>query len=144
MSPARLAAVGPTGAAPAPAPVPEVFTLVPPDARLDARWRALEDLLRGGRPPWERDTPTLLGPPSGEQLVFRRRPDGRVAVDRFPDEADVCEPLVARLDPRVVRLERGRLYVEAANGAAVYVPVGPSPRPGCRRYGRLYLRPAGG
>jgi hypothetical protein len=55
----------------------------------------------------------------------------------------VCEPLVARLDPHVVRLERGRLYVEAADGAAVYAPVGPSPRPGCRRSGRLYLRPAG-
>jgi hypothetical protein len=73
-----------------------------------------------------------------------------VTVDGFPDEADVCEPLVervARLAPPlegVVRLERGRLYVEAANGAAVYVPVGPSPRPGCRRYGRLYRRPADG
>jgi hypothetical protein len=67
-----------------------------------------------------------------------------VAVDGFPDEAEVCEALVGRLDPRVVRLERGRLYVHAANGVAVYVPVGPSPRPGCRRYGRLYLRPAGG
>jgi hypothetical protein len=67
-----------------------------------------------------------------------------VAVDGFPDEAEVCEALVARLAPRVVRLERGRLYVEAANGSAVYVPVGPSPRPGCRRYGRLYLRQAGG
>jgi hypothetical protein len=72
--------------------------------------------------------------------VFRRRADGRVAVDSFPDEADVCESLVARLDPQLVRLERGRLRVEAANGSAVYVPVGPSPRPGCRRYGRLYLR----
>jgi hypothetical protein len=59
----------------------------------------------------------------------------------------VSEALVARLAPALaaaVRLERGRLYVEAANGVAVYVPVGPSPRPGCRRYGRLYLRPAGG
>ena len=63
-----------------------------------------------------------------------------MAVDFFPDEADVCESLVARLDPQLVRLERGRLRVEAANGSAVYVPVGPSPRPGCRRYGRLYLR----
>jgi hypothetical protein len=67
-----------------------------------------------------------------------------VEADGFPVEADVCEALVGRLDPRVVRLERGRLYVEAADGAAVYVPVGPSARPGCRRYGRLYLRPAGG
>ena len=139
---ARLAAVGPPGAAPD--PTPEVFTLVPPDDRLDARGRALEDLLRRGRPPRERDTPALPRPPSGEQLVFRRRPDGRVEADGFPDEAEVCEALVARLDPRVVRLERGRLYVEAANGAAVYAPVGPSPRPGCRRYGRLYLRPVGG
>jgi hypothetical protein len=63
-----------------------------------------------------------------------------MTVDGFPDEADVCAVLVARLDPNVVRLERGRLYVEAANGAAVYVPVGPSPWPGCRRYGRLYRR----
>jgi hypothetical protein len=62
----------------------------------------------------------------------------------FPDEAEVCEALVAQFDPRVVRLERGRLSVEAANGAAVYAPVGPSPRPGCRRSGCLYLRPAGG
>ena len=47
---------------------------------------------------------------------------------------------MGRLDPDVVRLERGRLSVAMANGAAVYVPVGPSPRPGCRRYGRLYRR----
>ena len=69
-----------------------------------------------------------------------------MTVDGFPDEAEVCEALVARLAPALgaaVRLERGRLYVEAANGAAMYAPVGPSPRPGCRRYGRLYLRPAG-
>jgi hypothetical protein len=85
-----------------------------------------------------------VGPAAaGAQLVFRRRPDGRVEADDFQEEADVCEPLVAWLDPRVVRLERGRLSVEAANGTAVYVPVGPSLRPGCRRYGRLYLRPAG-
>ena len=63
-----------------------------------------------------------------------------MTVDDFPDEADVCEPLVARLDPHVVRLERGRLHVTAANGVAVYVPVGPSSRPGCTRYGRLYRR----
>jgi hypothetical protein len=67
-----------------------------------------------------------------------------MTVDDLPDEADVCEPLVARLDPAVARLERGRLYVEAANGVAVYVPVGPSPRPGCTRYGRLYRRLPGG
>ena len=66
-----------------------------------------------------------------------------MTADGFPDEADVCEALVARLAPALgaaVRLERGRLYIEAANGAAVYVPVGPSPRPGCTRYGRLYRR----
>jgi hypothetical protein len=74
-------------------------------------------------------------------LVFARWPDGRVTVDGFPAEADVCPAIVARLDPAVVRLERDRLYVTAANGVAVYVPVGPSARPGCTRYGRLYLRP---
>jgi hypothetical protein len=82
-------------------------------------------------------------PPVG-RLVFRRSPGGRVTVDGFPDEADVCEALVARLAPAraaAVRLERGRPDVEAANGSAVDVPVGPSPRPGCARYGRLYLRP---
>jgi hypothetical protein len=74
--------------------------------------------------------------------VFRRWPDGRVTADGFPDEADVCAALVARLKPAVVRLERDRLYVQTTDGAAVYVPVGPSSRPGCARYGRLYLRPA--
>jgi hypothetical protein len=54
----------------------------------------------------------------------------------------VCPALVARLDPGVVRLERDRLHVAAANGAAVYVPVGLSCRPGCTRYARLYLRQA--
>jgi hypothetical protein len=83
------------------------------------------------------------GRPPGGRLVFRRSPDGRITVDGFPAEADVCAALVARLDPRVVRLERGRLSIEAANGAAVDVPVGPSPRPGCTRSGRLSLRPAG-
>jgi hypothetical protein len=75
--------------------------------------------------------------------VLRRWPDGRVTVDGFPEEADVCEARVARLAlalAAAVRLERGRLSIEAANGAAVYVPVGPSPRPGCTRYGRLYRR----
>jgi hypothetical protein len=47
---------------------------------------------------------------------------------------------VARLDPRVVRLERDRRSVTVANGAAVDMPVGASPRPGCTRSGRLYLR----
>ena len=54
----------------------------------------------------------------------------------------MCPAVVARLDPAVVRLERDRLYVTAANGVAVYVPVGPSARPGCTRYGRLSLRRA--
>ena len=48
--------------------------------------------------------------------------------------------VVAWRDPAVVRLERDRLYIDAANGVAVYVPVGPSARPGCVRYGRLYFR----
>jgi hypothetical protein len=129
---------------------PEVFTLVPPDQEPGPPMRSLEEWQRVSRFPrgqigW--DWPDGPPPPDrrGGRLVFRRYPDGRVTVDGFPEEADVCEPLVARLAPAlaaVVRLERGRLYVEAANGAAVYVPVGPSPRPGCTRYGRLYLRPA--
>jgi hypothetical protein len=130
--------VGSPGAAPDPAP--EVFTLVPPDARPDPRGRSLEDLGWPGRPPRERNGPPPPRAPAGAALVFRRRADGRVEADGFPDEAGVCEALVARLDPRVARLERGRRYVEAANGAAVYAPVGPSPRPGGRRYGRLYRR----
>ena len=76
-------------------------------------------------------------------LVFRRWSDGRVEVDGFPAETDVCEDLAAHMDPNVVRLERGRLYVTAANGHAVYVSVGPSPLRGCVRYGRLYLRQPG-
>jgi hypothetical protein len=76
------------------------------------------------------------------RLVLRRGPDGRTTAEGFPDEADVSAALVARLDPAVARLERGRLYLEVANGAAVYVSVGPSPLPGCQRYGRVYLRPA--
>jgi len=48
--------------------------------------------------------------------------------------------MVAALAIPAVRVERERLYVEAVNGTAVYVPVGPSPLPGCVRYGRLYLR----
>jgi hypothetical protein len=73
-------------------------------------------------------------------LVFRRDHEGRLRADDFPDEADVCGRAVALVDPDVVRLERERLYVSVANGVAVYVPVGPSPLPGCIRYGRLYLR----
>jgi hypothetical protein len=127
------------------APAPEVFTLVPPDQEPGPPLRSLEAWQRLSRFPWRGGMggwPDALPPPApaGGRLVFRRSPDGRVTVDGFPEEADVCEALVARLDPRVVRLERGRLYVEAANGAAVYVPVGPSPRPGCTRYGRLYRR----
>jgi hypothetical protein len=124
--------------------VPDVFTLLPPDDRLDARSRFLEGL--PGQPGSTRGR-SGMPPPAGAAgggLVFRRSPEGRVTVDGFPDEADVCEPMVGRLDPRVARLERGRLYIEAANGAAVYVPLGPSTRPGCHRYGRLYLRTVDG
>jgi hypothetical protein len=132
-----------------PVPLPEVFALAPREDPAGPRGRSLEDLHRWGRPPrgsegWSwADAPPPRAPPVG-RLVFRRHPDGQVTVDGFPDEADVCAALVARLDPKVARLERGRLYIEAANGAAVYVPVGPAPWPGCRRYGRLYLRRPGG
>ena len=125
---------------------PEVFTLVPRDDRPDRQTLSLEELQRLRRFARDRNGPPLPGLPSSGRLVFRRRPDGRVTVDGFPDEADVCEALVAQLAPALaaaVRLERGRLYVEAADGVAVYVPVGPSPRPGCTRYGRLYRRLAG-
>jgi hypothetical protein len=43
------------------------------------------------------------------QLVFQRQADGRVIVQGFPDEIDVCEVAVGRLDPTLVRLEHGRL-----------------------------------
>jgi hypothetical protein len=76
-------------------------------------------------------------------LVFHRRLDGSVVVEDFPAETEVCEVLVPRIDPHVVHLQRGRLYVTVANGEAVYVPIGPSPRPPCMRYGRLYLRHVG-
>ena len=116
--------------------VPEVFTLVPRDDRQiptpeDLRWlrRIPLDQSESMRPP----------PPTPRGLVFRRWPDGRVTADGFPDEADVSPVVVAQLDPAVVRLERDRLSIQAANGTAVYVPVGPSSRPGCVRYGRLYL-----
>ena len=120
-----------------PISVPEVFTLAPRDDRPDRQSPVPPELL--GLPGLRR---VLLDrtPPPPRGLVFARWPDGRVTVDGFPDEADVCAALVVRLDPRVVRLERGRLYITAANGAAVYVPVGASTRPGCLRYGRLYLR----
>jgi hypothetical protein len=123
-----------------PVAVAEVFALVPRDA--PPGWQSLspEELQWLRRIPLDRNqSPRPAAPP---RLVFSRWPDGRVTVDGFPDEADVCATVVARLDPRVVRLERDRLYIQAANGAAVYVPVGPSTRPGCTRYGRLYLRPA--
>jgi hypothetical protein len=130
------------------APAPEVFTLVPPDHRPGPPLRSLEEWQRlsrflRGRGVWDWPTgPPPDAPPVG-RLVSRRSPDGRVTVDGFPEEADVCEPLVARLAPAlaaVVRLERGRLSVEAADGVAVYAPVGASPRPGCRRSGRLSRR----
>jgi hypothetical protein len=119
-------------------PPPEVFTLVPRDDRRgwqpltpeELRWLRSDPLARRPRP----------APPRGP--VFARWPDGRVTVDALPDEADACPAVVARLDPAVVRLERDRLYVIVANGAAVDVPVGASTRPGCTRSGRLYLRPA--
>jgi hypothetical protein len=78
-------------------------------------------------------------------LVLRRHTDGRITADGFPDEVDVCEPLVRRLPPslqHVAWLDRGRLYVAVSNGEATYVPVGESPLPGCTRYGRIYLRTA--
>ena len=81
-----------------------------------------------------------VGGPAPSLLVFRRTAAGRVTAEGFPDEADVCEAMLNGLDPRVVRLERERLYITAANGVAVYVPVGPSPLPYCTRYGRLYRR----
>jgi hypothetical protein len=125
------------------AAVPEVFTLVPRDDRADRQSLQIlspEELQRLRRISLDRNPPPRPAPP--HRLVFSRWPDGRVTVDGFPDEADVSPAVVARLDPAVVRLERDRLYIQAANGAAVYVPVGPSPRSGCTRYGRLYLRPA--
>lgn len=79
-----------------------------------------------------------------DQLVFRCLPDGRVTVDTFPDEIVVDERLVehyAELAPGVLYLDRERLYIHAANGEAVYVPVGRSNLRHCTRYGRLYRRP---
>ena len=98
---------------------PPVFPLVPP-AILDDRWLP-------------RDVPAQL-------LVLQRQDDGRVTARRFPDEIDACPEAVAALDLPAVRVDRERLYVAAANGTAVYVQVGPSPLPGCLRYGRLYRR----
>ena len=81
--------------------------------------------------------------PAPDTVVFRRGGDGQVRAQSFPDEVDVHEELARRLDPRLVRVERGKLYITAANGEAVYVPVGPSPLAGCVRYGRLYFRAVG-
>jgi hypothetical protein len=78
-----------------------------------------------------------------DRLIFRCHADGRVTVDEFPEETDIHEALVqhvARIAPELLWLHRERLYVQAANGEAVYVPVGPSRVPGCTRYGRLYRR----
>ncbi len=69
-------------------------------------------------------------------LVFRRRHDGRLTVDEFPEEVDIGS--IAGAPPGLARIERGRLYITASNGEAVYVAVGPSPRG--TRYGRLYQR----
>jgi hypothetical protein len=119
--------------------VPEVFTLVPRD---DRQLRTPEDLGWLRRIPLDRSESTRPppAPPTPWGLVFRRWPDGRMTADGFPAEADVSAAVVARLDPAVVRLERDRLSIQAANGVAVSVPVGPATRPGCVRYGRLYLR----
>ncbi len=73
---------------------------------------------------WQR-----VGGPAPSLLVFRRTAAGRVTAEGFPDEADVCAAMLSVLDPGVVRLERERLSITAANGVAVYVPVGPSPLP---------------
>ena len=74
------------------------------------------------------------------ELVLQRRPEGVFTVAGFPDEVHVNEEHVRCLDPDLVRLERERLYIYAANGEAVYVPLSASPLRGFRRYGRLYLR----
>lgn len=78
--------------------------------------------------------------PALHTLVLVRRSDGWRCDGGFPDEIAVMESLVDRLNLPAVRLERGRLHVSAANGDAVYVPLGDSPIEGCVRYGRLYLR----
>src|SRR5688500_9628617 len=80
--------------------------------------------------------------PAPATLVLRRGSNGLLWADSFPKAIDVDEALAGRRDPQVVRLERGRLYITAANGEAVYVPVGESALPHCVRYGRLYLRSA--
>ena len=123
-----------------PVSAPEVFTLVPPDDRPDRPPPTPDELRWLQRVLLDRHPSLRPAPAPPVRLVFRRWPDGRVTVDGFPDEADVAPAVVARLDPAVVCLERDRLYIQAANGVAVYVPVGPAARPGCTRYGRLYRR----
>jgi hypothetical protein len=120
-----------------PVSVPEVFTLVPRD---DRQLPTPEDLRWLRRIPLDQSESMRPPPPPPRGLVFRRWPDGRVTADGFPEEIDVSPAVVARLDPTVVRLEHDRLSIQAANGVAVYVPVGRAARPGCVRYGRLYLR----
>jgi hypothetical protein len=111
-----------------------------------------------GGPSKDRALPTVVGlayergpgdrwVPAPSTLVLIQRSDGWASDGgTFPDEIDVNEDLVRRLQLPCVRLERGRLYVSAANGAAVYVPVpvGVGQLLGCVRYARLYLRPASG
>jgi hypothetical protein len=121
--------------------VPEVFTLVPRDDRPERPRASLEALLELQGLRLGPNQPPRPAPVPPRRLVFARWPDGRVTVDGFPAEADVSPAVVARRDPAVVRLERDRLSIQAANGTAVYVPVGCSARPGCVRSGRLYLRP---
>ena len=75
-------------------------------------------------------------------LVSRRRHDGRLTVDEFPEEVDIGS--IAGAPPGLARIERGRLYISAANGEAVYVPLGPSLRGRGTRYGRLYQRMGSG
>ena len=61
-----------------------------------------------------------------------------VTVDEFPEEVDIGS--VAGAPHDLARIERGRLYITAANGEAVYVPLGPSLRGHGIHFGRLYQR----
>jgi hypothetical protein len=123
-----------------PAAVAEVFTLVPRDDRPDRQALSPDELRWLRRGPVARSLHPTPPQPPPRGLGFRRWPAGRGTADGVPEEADVSAAVVARLDPAVVRLERDRLSVTAANGTAVYVPVGASALPGCTRYGRLYLQ----
>jgi hypothetical protein len=81
--------------------------------------------------------------PPENSFMFRKTAQGRVQVESFPDESDICPHVVDRLaihHPGLVRLEGERLYIHAANGEAVYVPIGPSKVQHCTRYGRLFWR----